>query len=135
MSSYWININYEDINTNTANYIISNIFQFFLEEKICEKEITFEKFDYSYEYILKMCLNILDNEKLSSDPSHKIDSLYIFIKNMKFPDPHKNNNFYNFYSQNRYEVFEANIKTCIFLKDKLDDYGESFKSLEDSMII
>lgn len=127
MSSYWVNINYEHISTNTANYIISNIIQFFLEEKVGEKYLAFEIIDYSYEDIFKLCLNILDNEKLSSDPSHKIDSLYIFVKNMKFPDSQKNSNFYNFYSQYKYKLFEANIKTCIFLKDKLDDYGESFK--------
>ena len=127
LSSYWININYEHIKTNTANYIISNLIQFFLEEKISEKEPAFEKNYYCNEDIFKMCLNILDNEKLSSDPSHKIDSVYIFVKNMQFPTSHNSDNFYSFYSQNRYEVFEANIKTCVFLKDKLDDYGESFK--------
>ena len=125
--AYWINLNANNIKTNSANNIISNILQFFLEESVNEGEIDVINNYYSCDDIFMMCMKIIENQKITSDPSHKIDSIYIYNKNMHLPSPYKTHNFISFFSQYRLEIFNAHINTCIFLKDKLDDYGESFK--------
>jgi hypothetical protein len=125
LSTSWINCNVNYIKTNSANNIISNILQFFLEEKINGEELEVNT-NYSCDDIFMMCLNILYNQNITSDPYHKINSIYIYFKNMEYPSLYKNN-FSNFYSKNSYKIYEANINTFIFLKDKLDDYGDSYK--------
>jgi polyhydroxyalkanoate synthesis regulator phasin len=129
MSCHWIIENAEHIKTNSVNDIIGNTFQFFLNEKITSDELYSEE-EYRLYDLFQLCSLVLSNESLSSDPSHKMDGIYICSKHLtQLQNIHYRsiNNMMSFYKNNSDTFYEALINTTLFLKGKLDDYGESYK--------
>lgn len=123
MSSYWIVKNIDIIEKNKVNDIIGNILLFFLTEKITNNEL-FEFEKYTLTYVFNLAIKILHNEDLTSDPSHKMDAVYIIYKNF---NTNHYNTFNKFFGDNIDIIYRSLVDTSIFLKDKLDDYGESYK--------
>lgn len=125
--SKWINIKYKTIKCNSINDIISNMIIFILYEKIQNNNII-EQW-YNFNKLYEVCLIIVKNNNLTSDPTHKIDVISIYSKtiiNKLLPD----NLFImhsNIYKNNKSELFEGIINTTIYLKDKLEDYDILYK--------
>ena len=125
VSSQWIVNNLEHIKQNDVNDIISNILQFFLTEKISVEEIT----DKNLHDLFDLCLLIFKDESLTSDPSHKMDSIYICYKNLTSHNIHNRGmkDIESFYRNTSVDFYNGLVNTSIFLKDKLEDYGEAYK--------
>lgn len=126
MSCQWIKNNIENIKHNGVNDMIGNILQFFLTEKISLDEIT----DENLHNLFELCLLIFKDENLTSDPSHKMDAIYSCYKNLTCKQSIHNrgfNDIESFYKKTSFEFYNGLINTAVFLKDKLDDYGESYK--------
>lgn len=126
MSSFWLVENVGKIEKNSTNDIIGNLLQFFLNEKISNNDL-YEFGQYSLSYIYNLSLKVLEDESLTSDPSHKMDSVYIIYKNFINNQPDYFNSFTKFTSDNKFVLYKCLINSSLFLKDKLDDYGESYK--------
>jgi len=125
--SKYININYQIIKCNTINDTLSNMLMFILYEKIPPHSIIEEW--YNFNQIYDVCLKIIKNNNLTSDPTHKIDVISLYSKtliNKLLPD----NLFVimsDIYKNNKKEIFEGIINTTLYIRDKLEDYNIVYK--------
>ena len=100
---------------------------FILYEKIPPHSIIEEW--YNFNQIYDVCLKIIKNNNLTSDPTHKIDVISLYSKtliNKLLPD----NLFVimsDIYKNNKKEIFEGIINTTLYIRDKLEDYNIVYK--------